>query len=167
MKTLKLIALTAAVMASLATVSMRNAQAAITIVLANPVQSGNQGDILTYNGTITNTGPSAVFLNGDFFSPGSIPGLTFDDSLFLSNAPSSLNALDSYTGGLFTVTINQSDLPGADFTYGVTGGSDGSANNTLATADASVVPEPSSVATVAAGMMLVGALVIGRRRRTV
>jgi hypothetical protein len=166
MKTTKLISLAAGIFASLVVGSSHGARAAITLVLSNPVQAGNAGDVLTYNGTIANSGQSAVFLNGDFFNPGNIPGLTFDDSLFLSNAPSSLNALDSYTGGLFTVTVNQSYLPPADFTFGVTGGSDGNANDTLASADAAVVPEPSSVATLSLGALLAGAAIVWRRRQS-
>ncbi len=152
------------------------AQAQLTLTLTPPNQVGAAGSAFTFSGTLANPTASSVFLNGDsltFNGPG-----TTDDSAFFNNAPFSLDPLgsgtDSYTGSLFTVTLDPAAAPGSYFgTFAVLGGADGSAMDTVATQDFSVtipgdapppVPEASTAVSLSLLILLGGAGVWKARR---
>ena len=75
----------------------RPAAAQVTLNLQKPFQSGTTGETtFQFFGTITNFGPSAVYLTGDTHTPDPLPaGVTLDDTPFLFNAPSLLSAVGS------------------------------------------------------------------------
>jgi hypothetical protein len=129
------------------------ANADTVLTLLSPNQIG-LGTLYTFDATVTNTGVSTVYLNGDFFL-GDFPPLTYDDSGF-NNFPLYLNPGDSFTGELFTVTTPPYG-PGSNYYTGsfeFLGGSDVYAQDTLATAnfDIDVIPEPSSFVLLLTGM---------------
>jgi len=135
------------------------AKADTILTLNSPYQSG-PGPLYTFDATVTNTGSSTVYLNGDLVS-GDFPPLTYDDSPF-NSFPLLLNPGDSYTGELFTVTAPPYG-PGSNFYSGsfeILGGSDDSAQDTVATANFNiqVTPEPSSFFLFGTGLLALGAL---------
>ena len=131
-----------------------------TITLTLPYQSGSQ-TLYIFDGTLTNTGDTTLWLNGDtgfVDSPA-----TLDDSPFFDNAPETLGAGDSWTGELFTVTT-QPYGPGSNFYTGsftILGGENGSAEDILGTADFNIqqTPEPSSLLLFGTGLLALGFLV--------
>jgi hypothetical protein len=81
------------------------AHAQLSFTLAKPNQVGRPGDTLSFEGTLFNSGANPLFLNGDTFNLGGT-GLTLDDSPFFMNGPASLNAGQSFSGQLFTVSLD-------------------------------------------------------------
>ena len=86
-----------------------------TFTLSNANQSGAPGSVLSYVGTLTNSGTTSVNLDGIEFNGtnfvsstgGACSGtmLCFDEDPFINNAPLSLDAGGSYTGILFNIDI--------------------------------------------------------------
>lgn len=133
------------------------ARAQLAFTLTAPAQTGAPGGTLSFLGTLQNTGTGTLFLNGDTFTLAG-PGLKLDDSPFLLNAPSSLPDQTPFTGDIFDVQIGPSVAPGIYAgTFSVLGGSNGSAQNTLASQSFRVsvapaaVPEPGAAALFSAG----------------
>jgi hypothetical protein len=135
----------------------------VTLTLDNPVLTVSPGDTVTFLATVSapDTNSAAVYLNGDTIDPGASP-FTASDSDFFNNFPFFLNPGDSFDGALFTVTLNPDAAVGTDYsgTFILEGGSDGSAQDTLAspnfTIDAvAVTPEPSYLLAVGAGLAAV------------
>ena len=139
-----------------------------TIDLAT--QHAAPGDTLAFSGTVSNTGTSPIYLNGDTIT--AVDGLVVDDSLFLINFPAFLNPGETTLNEeLFSLLV----MPGTPFgsytgTFEILGGSDGDAHDVLSAQDFTVnvtdtaVPEPSSLLLLASGMAaLAGTL---RRRLT-
>ena len=89
-------------LALLASPSAISAQLAFTLHL-DQLTAGPGGSV-TFSGTLTNTGPSELFLNGDTYNLAE-PDLILDDSPFLLNFPLSLQGGETASGDLFTVTI--------------------------------------------------------------
>ena len=164
--------LPAAVLACLLAAPAAHAQ--LDLTFTPPARVAAPGSTFTFTGTLANNSGSTVFLNGDSLSLNG-PGLTSDDSPFLSNAPLSLANGDSYSGDFFSVSVDPATPAGTYFgTFAVTGGADGSAQDTVASQDFSVqvtsgsapVPEASSVASL--GLLLalgLGGVAVARRRK--
>lgn len=145
------------------------AHAQLNLSLLPSSQAGNPGDTLNFTGTLSNPTLDSVFLNGDtptFNGPG-----TIDDSPFLFNAPLSLDPLgttdgngnptgtDTYTGPFFDVKLDPNAAPGTYFgSFVVTGGADGSAQDTVATQDFSVTVLPAAAVPEASSMISLGVL---------
>jgi hypothetical protein len=132
-----------------------------TITLDLPYQSGSK-TLYIFDGTLTNTGGATLWLNGD---TGYVdPPATLDDTPFYDNAPSFLDAGDSWWGELFTVTAppygEGSNYYAGYFT--IEGGGDVSAADILGTADFDIqqTPEPSSLLLFGTGLL---AFLVGRK----
>lgn len=150
------------------------ASAQVVLNMQKPFQSGTTGTTYQFFGTITNFGPSAIYLTGDYFTPSSIPaGVTLDDSPFY-NAPFQLSsggmAGSSYTGALFNVTVSPTTAPGFySGLFSLTGGTDFVANqyttlNTNGFSISAAVPEAST--TVSFGLLLaLGGFAYGARKK--
>jgi hypothetical protein len=133
------------------------AHASITITFDKPTQTAVAGQTITFFGTITNTGSSAVFLNSDDFT---VAGKSFTlTDQFFNTVPLSLAAAG--TGGsssgdieLFDITVSNPLVdPLATYisSYDLVGGIDGNAQDNLASANFSItpavapVPEPATI----------------------
>jgi hypothetical protein len=131
------------------------AKADTVLTLFSPNQSGF-GPVFEFDGTLTNTGDTTVFLNEDNYF-GDLPFVAFDGSPFYNNTPSSLNPGDT-TGvvELFTITAPPYG-PGSNFyagTYQILGGGTSGTSDLLASEDFSVnvLPEPSSLVLMLTGL---------------
>jgi len=139
---------------------------ALNLSLVSPM-SGVPGNILSFTGTITapNSNSGVVYLNGDSLSLGG--PFTLDDAPFILNAPFFMNPGETYTGVLFTVTINPNAATGIyNGFFIILGGSSPTALSQVSNAaafQAVVVPEPATMVLLSTG--LAGAM-LGRRRRT-
>lgn len=115
------------------------AHADLLFELTQASQSGTPGSEVFFSGTLTNTGSSALFLNGIQFNFDSLGNavLSGDDSVFFTNVPPSLaasgNPSASYTGSIFGVNI-AGNAPTGTYTgtVTITGGADSSTNSPLA-----------------------------------
>ncbi|MGD0871472.1 MAG: PEP-CTERM sorting domain-containing protein [Bryobacteraceae bacterium] len=121
------------------------ARAGIVVVFDNPDQTGHPGDPLSFFGTISNTGPDTVFLNGDDLT---LNGASFTvTDLFFTNVPLSLDGgVNSGDIELFDVTLSNPLLdPTAKYlgSYALLGGVDGAAMDNLGSTAFSVTTEPS------------------------
>ena len=155
-----------------------SADADLIVQLQNPEQLGAPGSSVVYDGTLTNTGSSPLFLNSDTLTLNASPDFTPTD-LFFVNVPPELAATggagDSFTGALFSIAISAS-APLDEIASGsleILGGSDPNALGTLTPSpvafsltvqsQVAAVPEPSSL-----GLMIVvlfGAVAAARKRR--
>lgn len=157
------------------------AHAQLVLSLAPSAQTGVAGDTLHFAGAVNNPTADFLFITGDSITFNtSEPGLTLDDSPFLVNAPTGLTAAggqaDTYTGGLFDVTINPSATAGTYFgTFEVLGGPESGTQATLAHADFSVivtapsqtVPVPEASTEASLGLLLalgLGGTLMTRRK---
>jgi hypothetical protein len=116
-----------------------------------------------FDGTLTNTGTTDLYLNGDvvIFD---YAGLTIDDSIFYVDAPLFLSAGDSYTGAFFNVTADAATLSRSySGTYTIQGGADSDTFDDLAMANFTVdvgssTPEPNSMLLMATGLAILAVL---------
>src|SRR5215213_7553850 len=110
----------------------------LVFTLANSAQSGVQGGVVEFSGTLTNTAATDVFLNG---AVGAISSsdLTVDNQPFFLNAPLFLPPGGSFTGNLFNVDIGlQAALNTFQGSFTIQGGADANAFDTLASEPFSV-----------------------------
>ncbi len=122
----------------------------ISINLISATQSGNGGDILSFDATVTNTSGATVYFNGD--NTFAQTPLTLDDSPFLNNYPLLLDPGNSYTGVLFNVDL-PALIPSGSYSgyFDITGGTTATSSDIVGTAEfqvtvgAATIPEPSSL----------------------
>jgi hypothetical protein len=136
----------------------------------NPaVQTGHQGDLLTYNSTLANTGVSTLYLNAINYN-GLNSDIVLDPTLFFVNAPFFLSGGETWSGDVFTTQISPTATAG-DYvgSFTVIGGTDPGALDDLASQTFQVtvapianVPEPGPVA-LGASAILILLLLAGRR----
>lgn len=118
----------------------------------NPL-SGMPGDTLTFQATLVNLGTDPLYINGVNLS-GVPSGLTVDESSLYINFPvsptSALNPGTSYSGDLFTVTLDPSLAPDSySGIFTILGGLDATQQDNIADVSfmvevlpLSAVPEP-------------------------
>jgi hypothetical protein len=115
------------------------------------------GQTVTFSATLTNTGTTPLFLNGDSVSIA--PPLQINDTKFFLNFPISLSAGQIFTAPILDVTAQSGAALGLHVgSMSILGGATpneltSQASQTFAV---NVVPEPGSVALLAAGMMVLG-----------
>jgi PEP-CTERM motif len=134
----------------------------ITLTLTNATLSVVPGGTVTFSATVAADpgNGAAVFLNGSS-TDGLDPLLSVDGS-DVFNFPASLDPGDSFTGELFTVTLDPSATVGQSYSgiFILQGGVDDQDQTTLASpgftvnaiSAASAVPEPSSFALLGTGL---------------
>jgi hypothetical protein len=144
------------------------AQAQLLFSLNPAGVTGAPGSSVTFNATLTNAGSDTIWLNGDNANVPT-PGLTIDDTPYLTNFPLFLIGGDAVTADLFTVAIDPSVQPGDYFgSFTILGGADANAQAVLATQSFAVsiasasVPEPGACALLGS-FGLTGAALLRRR----
>lgn len=161
--------LTLAVITLLLTIGLSSAVAyadTITLTLNNPTQmTAPVGATFLFNATISapSTNKANVFLNGDDFTVSS--PLTLDDTDFFLNFPAFLNPGQSVTDVLFAVNIPAGPVGLFPGSFTLLGGSDGAAQNILASGNFQVVatPEPFTFLLILTGL---SGLTVVRLRRS-
>jgi len=159
------------------TLSAAHAATILNVTLSPANQNGLPGQPLTFSGTLENTTNGTVFINSNSFTFDITAVGSLDDSLFLANAPFSLNAFEaSKPFDFFTVNIPALQAPGLySGVFTIQGGADDLAADVLGTASFQVqvnappppppgpseVPEPATVILMGGGL----ALLLWRRRR--
>jgi hypothetical protein len=164
--------LTLAAITLLLTIGLSSAAAyadTISLTLTNPTQTtGSTGGTLLFDATISapGTNKAGVFLNGDDFTVTS--PLTLDDIDFFLNFPAFLSPGQSVTDVLFTVTIPAGSFGSFPGSFTLLGGSDGAAQNILASQNfvATATPEPSTFLLIGTGLFSLAAIVRSRRSRS-
>jgi len=137
----------------------------LAFTLSTTTLSGTPGSTVTFQGVLSNTGSSTLFLNGIDIgtTDPNLPSIDFDP-----NVPFSLAAGDSYTGNIFGVVVSPSATAGVlNNTAIIQGGADSNATGMLGSQAfhvAVVVPETGTLALTLVG--LVGGGIVLRRRRS-
>lgn len=164
-----------ALLVALQVLAPTSAHAQTVVLDISPTQrAGHIGQVLTYTGSITNTGGTSLFINGDSFELAGV-GLTLDDTKFFNNFAGLLAAGQTIAGELFDVHIGSDALTGEYAgVFAVQGGADEGTFSTLHDKAFSVrvndapapsaVPEGDSLALFAAGAAV---LLVFQRRRSI
>ena len=145
----------------------RTAQAVpITFALGSSLLTTTPGATLTFTGTLTETGGSTTFLNGDSFN--AIAPLIVNDTPFFLNFPLSLSPFQTFTAAMFMVTVPAGTAPGLyPGTFAVLGGTAATASSLLASQPFAVSVTPSAVPEPTTGLLLLlgsSAFFAARRR---
>ena len=149
-----------------------HAQGLLDITFTHPTLTVGNGGTVTFTGSVANNSGGLIYLIGDAFTFIG-PGLTGDDSLFVTGAPSSLADGTAYpasgSAALFTVTAAPTLKDGLYSGYfNIIGGTPGSEQPVESTQkfNLQVVPEPSSLASLGLLTLGVGVMVFRARRRS-
>jgi len=146
--------------------SVGTAHADAILTFTSTTLSTATGGTVEFDGTLTNTGETDLYLNGDGVIL-NYADLTVDDSIFYVDAPLFLSAGGSYTGAFFDVTTDAVTLSGSySGTYTIQGGTDSDSFDDIATEDFTVnvdsnvpdVPEPNSFLLIGTGMTILAVL---------
>jgi hypothetical protein len=141
------------------------ARADATLTFINPYAYITPGGTIEFDGTLTNTGDTDLYLNGDIFNLQSLD-LTVDDSPFIFEGPTFLAAGDSFSGAFINVTADNEILPGEYLGwYTIQGGADTNTYDDLATEDfyiyvafdtnpSSTTPEPTTFLLMISGFLI-------------
>jgi len=140
----------------------------ITFSLTSSLLTTAPGGTVTFFATLTETGGSTTFLNGDTLNLAA--PLLADDTPFFINFPPSLSPLQSVTAAIFSVTVPIATSPGPySGSFAVLGGSSPAVFNTLGTQPFTVsvlppsaVPEPGEAVLL---LLSVGATLVWRTRK--
>ena len=142
---------------------------ALVLTLTPPVRSDVPSDALVFSGTILNSGPADVFLNGIFisFTPPAGTYLSEDQNFFSANVGSVLLSGESYIGPIFRLPITPNTPPGTySGTVSFLGGGDELALDALqedAFSATLATPEPATLTLISAAL---GVMALRRRRTT-
>ena len=143
---------------------LRSARGDVIFNLTPSALTTSPGGTVEFTGTLTNTGSTDVFLNGD--SAGGLPPiLTLDDSPFFGNAPLFLTGTGGfYSGPFFDVMVVPAALPGiySGGSFTIQGGADSNTFDGLASQNFQVtvtspssIPEPGSFVLVATAFAII------------
>jgi hypothetical protein len=125
--------------------------AMLTLVFDSSLLYAQPGQQVTFSGTLTNTGTTTVFLNGDSVT---FP-LPVDDTPFFLQTPPALGAGASATASILDVLVPGGTPPGLyTGSFSVVGG-DSAASLDVLTTNAfavQVVPEPATSGLIAVGV---------------
>jgi hypothetical protein len=129
----------------------------ITFSLTSSLLTALPGATVTFSATLTETGGSSTFLNGDIVNIAA--PLLADDTLFFLNFPLSLSPLQSFTASILSVTVPAATPAGLySGSLAILGGSTPSALNTLGTqpfavnvVSSTTIPEPDGTVLVLLG----------------
>ena len=123
----------------------------ITFLLDQPIVSASPGDVISFTGTLENSGTATLFLNGAL---GTLPYVDFlvDYGPFFSAVPASLAPGEIYSGEIFGVAVGLGAAPGDYFgAFTIQGGPDSFTFDDMSTHSFQItvttvngVPEPSS-----------------------
>jgi hypothetical protein len=132
----------------------RSAEAVpITFTLGSSLLTTTPGATVTFTGTLTETGGSTTFLNGDSFNV--TAPLIVNDTPFFLNFPLSLSPFQTFTASMFMVTVPAGTAPGLyPGTFAVLGGTASTATSVLASQSFAVSVTPSAVPEPTLGLML-------------
>jgi len=140
----------------------------ITFSPTSSLLNAQPGGTVTFFATVTETGGSTTFLNGDTF--GIALPLVGDDTPFLVNFPLSLSPLQSVTASFLSVTVPLATSPGLySGSFAILGGSSPTGLGPLATQPITVnVLAPAAVPEPGEGILLLlstSATLVWRTRR--
>ena len=141
----------------------------LALVLEQPLVTGVVApSAVSFQGSLTNTGATMLFLNGTSITS----SLSVDVTPFLVNAPATLAPGATFSIELFRALVSGGTAPGSHGgTFYVLGGASSTESSVLASASfevrvgaaTSTVPEPGTSALVAGGMAVL-AMTRARRR---
>jgi hypothetical protein len=129
----------------------------LTFTFTSSLLNMQIGQTVTFSATLTNTGATPLFLNGDSISIA--PPLQLNDTKFFLNFPVSLSAGQTFTAPILDVTALSGSALGLHVgSMSILGGATPSELTSQAsqTFAVNVVPEPGSAALLVVGMMVLG-----------
>jgi type 1 fimbria pilin len=143
----------------------------VSFTISSPFQSTGSGGTVTFDATVTNNTNQVIYLNGDTWTLDALLNPSdLSDADYNIYFPLFLTPGESVTNPLFTVTVPPGTLSGIYAgSFEITGGSAGSDQSDLGSADfnvavtGTVVPEPPTVVLLLSGLAGLGRTL--RRRR--